>query len=211
MPLTFSVPQQFQEISLTDSPEQRARRQYDALTQALRGIKPSEGLYMVLAQEMALANLIRAGTIYVATCFAKSETDPTRGVTAHLSVLIKEATLHGNRPLVDVARGLNTPGEPREIIFNEFPAGEALVIGEELLVTQPTTVSGSPTPQKHRIRQAQVIFALPGNEALAIFSMSSPSLDDWPHFMAVLNGISHSVSLADTANSVVSSRLECLV
>lgn len=208
IPIRFSVPEQFQEVSLEEMPEQRAQRQYDALVRTFSDLGSTQCIRLVLAQEMGLSYLIESGAIYAATCLARSEAEPSMGVTAFFTVIVKEAELHGDRPLVDIAKGLRTPGEPREIIFNHFPAGEALVVGEEVVVTQPVSVLGESRQERHRLRQAQVIFALPGNEAVAILTMASPGLYDWTHFVATLNGISHSISFGNSRESAVTLRLD---
>lgn len=204
-PINFAVPEQFYEVDLDERPEQRAHRQYELLSRTFRGIEPAQCIHMTLAQEMAIAHLIRNGAVYVASCFARSEADPTQAVTAQFSVLVKETDLNGERPLLNIANGLKEPGEPREVILNEFPAGEALVIGDEVLLRQPSISAG--IIQTRRIRQAQVIFALPGQRAIAMFSMSTESVADWDHFVEVLNTIAHSVSFKARQNSAIADRL----
>src|SRR5699024_5550557 len=115
-----------------------------------------------------------------------SEARPSRAVTGQFSVLVKESELQRDRSLLEVARGLKDPAQPREIILNEFPAGEALVVGEEVLVSQPITVWGRDSPQEHRLRQAQVVFTPPGKQITVTFVMSSQCIDDWEHFVIIL-------------------------
>lgn len=209
-PFTFAVPEHFNEVPLDETPEQRALRQYESLSRTFRGLDPARCLHMVLGQEMALAHMIREGAVYLATCLARSGSNPARAVTAQFSVLVKEAELHSGRSLREIARALKDPAQPREVILNEFPAGEALVVGEEVLVRQPITVLGQNSPQEHRLRQAHVIFILPKRGCTITLTMASQNIDDWEHFVTILNRIAHSVSFTSSERSNILNRLDGL-
>ena len=206
VPLRFTVPDGLTELDLHGDPDERVQRTYEAL----RGASPAgeqEVVRMVVTQEAMLARLLQEGAVYAAMCLARSEVDPAQLVTAQFSVLVKAQELHGQYPLRDVSRGLRSPGEPREVVLNEFPAGEALVIGEEVRVGLGNESGDSTDGGARVVRQAQVVFAFPGNERIAILTLASEHLDDWPYFVAMLDSIAHSVSFSNGETSSIADRL----
>ncbi|SFP77157.1 hypothetical protein SAMN05421810_103364 [Amycolatopsis arida] len=210
IPLRFTVPEQLREIPLEEEPGQRIRRTYESLATGLRGLSDEQRLRMVLVQELVLGKLLREGAVYVANCVARSEVEPTRLTAGQFSILVKEAKLHGDRPLLAVARGLASPGEPREIVLNEYPAGEALVIGEEVLVELPPMAGGYPVVRRQRVRQAQIVFAFPDRRRVAILAVSTQDLPDWDGYLRILNDLAHSVSFDPPGGSPLSRRLDGL-
>jgi hypothetical protein len=210
VPLRFTVPEQLHEIDLGEDQQQRVRRTFEKLTTSLRGAERTELLAMVYAQEAMLAKLVHDGAVYVAQCVARSEFDPARLCVAQFSILVKEVALRGPRPLATIASGLRMPGEPREIVFVDFPAGEGLVIGEELAVQTPTDITGRRSAQTHRVRQAQIILAFPDRRRLAILGVSSESIEDWHHLTRTLNNIAHSVSFTGQTENTIATRLNAL-
>lgn len=210
VPLRFTVPEQLHEVDLNENQLQRVQRTFEKLTASLRGAKQTEILAMVHAQEAMLAKLVQEGAVYVAQCIARSESNPARLCVAQFSILVKEAFLRGPRPLATLASGLRTPGEPREIIFVHFPAGEGLVIGEELVVQPPADATGRHSSRTHQVRQAQIILAFPDQRRLAILGVSSESLEDWHHLTGVLNNIALSVSFAEQSENTIAARLNVL-
>ncbi|MBA0126330.1 hypothetical protein H0B56_12330 [Haloechinothrix sp. YIM 98757] len=193
-PLYFSVPEVFQEIDLDGDPAERVRRSFARFTSTLRGATPEQCGNLVLQQEVMIGELREQGAIYAATCLVRSETEPPRLSTAQLTVCVREANLDAEQPLIAVADGLRMPGSPREVAFAEFPAGRAVLVGEEVDVHLPYTVDGRSRPRSHRVRQAQVVLPLPGNRKIAVFGISSQCLPEWSYYAAVLNDVAHSVS-----------------
>ncbi|WP_162830256.1 hypothetical protein [Amycolatopsis palatopharyngis] len=210
VPLRFTVPEQLHEIDLGEDQQQRVRRTFEKLIRCLHGIDQTKILAMVFSQEAMLAKLVQEGAVYVAQCVARSEFEPTRLCVAQFSILVKDAALQGAQPLKTIASGLRTPGEPREIIFMDFPAGEGLVIGEELAVQPYADVTGQRTGRSHRVRQAQIILAFPDRRRLAILNVSSEGIEDWHHLTRTLNEIAHSVSFTKRAENTISMRLNTL-
>ncbi|MEV8611767.1 hypothetical protein AB0383_28200 [Amycolatopsis sp. NPDC051373] len=200
-PLAFKVLEQLHEIDLTENPEIRVRRNYDRLRASLHGLTERQALHLAYSQEYLIAELNDHGGVYLGLCCARSETDPHRIVTAQFSVTVQAADLHAERPLAGAAGGLRTPGSPREVVLERFPAGDGLIVAEELLVTVPFGPLGEPAPAEHRVRQAQVSFACPDRRRITTFGLSSESLDDWPYLMEILNGIVNSVSFTDPSST----------
>lgn len=210
VPLRFTVPDQLTEIDLQEDPENRVDRTLQNLTRNLPGISFKDRIATVYAQERALSKLTAEGAVFVAQCVARSEANPSRLCVAQFSILVKEAALHGPRPLATIASGLRTPGEPREIVFVEFSSGEGLVVGEELAVQPRATVTGHYSRRSHLIRQAQIILPFPDMRRLAILGVTSESLEDWHHLTRILNNIAHSVSFKTKNKNSISSRLNAL-
>jgi hypothetical protein len=207
-PLRFVVPGTLQEITLNEDPEERTKRTLERLSSL--GSTPEQCLYLTTQQEILIWQLANQGAVYAAQCVARSEADPRMLSTALFTILVKQADLQAERPLAAVAGGLKTPGQPREVVFNQYPAGEALVVGEELTVRRAVTVTGQPVANTHRVRQAQVILPFPDKQRLAIIGVASESLQDWIYYVRMLDGIARSMSFTRPATSDISTRLGAL-
>jgi hypothetical protein len=207
VPLRFTVPEQLREIFFDEPAETRIERTYRELRTSLRGLTSEQALHLVYTQEQMLAKLWDEGAVYVGQCCARSDAEPTTLTTAQFTILVKKAELQAERPLAAVAGGLKKPGEPRELIFVDYPAGEALVVGEELTVRTPFTPLGRPTPTTHRLRQAQVILPFPDKRRLAIIGVSSEDLEDWRSYVEILDGIARSVSFTEPGVNPISEHM----
>lgn len=208
VPLRFTVPEQLREISFEEPAEYRIERTYRELCAALRGLTAQQALHLVHTQEQMLAKLWDEGAVYVGQCVARSDAEPDSLSTAQFTILVKDAELQAERPLAAVAGGLKKPGEPRETIFVDYPAGQALVVGEELTVQTPFTPLGRPVSTEHRVRQAQVILPFPDRRRLAIIGASSESLEDWQSYVEILDGIARSVSFTEPSASSIADRMQ---
>lgn len=207
VPLWFTVPGQLHHVDLDEDPEQRIKRSYENVATTLGGATAAEQVHVVFLQELMLSQLLSQGAVYVGHCVARSEADPSKLTTAQFSLLVKEADLAAHRPLAAVASALRQPDGSREVGFADYPAGEALVVGEEVEVQLPTTVTGKPVENTHRVRQAQVILPFPGNRRMVVIGVSSEGLDDWEHYVAMLNEIASSISFTDPAKKTIGDRL----
>ena len=210
VPLRFRVPTQLHEIALDEDPDKRIGLTYQLTARTLPSATEIERMHFTLMQEMALASLVNEGCVYAAHCIAHSAADPAKLSLGMFTVLVKKADLQAERPLAAIAGGLRRPGEPKEIVFADYPAGEALVIGEEVKARLPTNVVGHRTTHTSVVRQAQVIFALPSRQHLAILGVSSESIEDWRHYVAMLNGIAESMSFSRSEDTGIAARLRTL-
>lgn len=201
-PLRFTVPDQFTELPLDEDPEARIKRTYERLSETMRGANGTQRMHLVFMQEYMLTKLITKGAVYAALCVCRSEANPATLSAAQFAIFVKDVKLSGERPLAAVAGGLKKPGEPRETAFVQFPAGEGLVVGEEVRVDSPVTVTGRTERNMTTVRQAQVIMPFPNLRKLAILSMSSTFLADWPYYAGMLNDIAHSVSFTEKNESI---------
>ncbi|MEV0704139.1 hypothetical protein AB0I53_40335 [Saccharopolyspora sp. NPDC050389] len=205
-PLWFSVPEQFHHIDLTEAPEERIKRTYDALTAVLRSATAEQRLDMVVRQETMLSQLISQGAIYVGNCIARSDAPRSKISIAQLSITMKEARLPARRPLSVLANALREPGRAREVRVLEYPAGEALAVGEEVRLKLPAPLRGTAT-NTHRVRQAQVIFPHPDGRHLVSLALSTEHVDDWPQFLGILGKVAKSISFTEPQTNTISQRL----
>ncbi|MDV6011099.1 putative T7SS-secreted protein [Haloechinothrix sp. LS1_15] len=192
--LYFTVPDVFREIELDGDPEDRVARTFDRLGSTLGGATPEQCGSLTVQQELAIAQLRQHSAVYAATCLVRTEDEPPRLSTAQFTLCVREAKLDGERPLIALADGLRLPGSAREVAFADFPAGQAVLVGEEVEVHMPYSVDGREEPRTHRIRQAQVILPLPGNRKIAVFGIASQCLHEWRYYAAMLNDIAYSVA-----------------
>ncbi|WP_145737129.1 hypothetical protein [Saccharopolyspora dendranthemae] len=203
VPLWFKIPEQLHEVDLAEPAEDRVRRSYANVSTVMRGSSPAERVHVVYLQEEMLTQLLSSGAVFIGHCLARSEADPSRLTSAQFSILVQEANLSASRPLHALAGALKQPGKRREVGFAEYPAGEALVVGEEVAVTLPATLTGELDENTHRVRQAQVMFAHPDNERLVIVGVSSEAVEDWHHYVKILDGIARSVAFTDPAEPTI--------
>lgn len=201
-PLRFTVPGQFTELPLDEDPEARIKRTYERLSGAMRSTDDTQRMHLVFMQEYMLTKLITEGAVYAALCVCRSEANPASLSAAQFAIFIKHVKLSGESPLAAVAGGIKKPGEPRETAYVHFPAGEGLVIGEELRVDSPVTVSGRIERNTSTVRQAQVLLPFPSLRKLAILSISTTFIDDWVYYAGMLNDIAHSVSFTEKNESI---------
>jgi hypothetical protein len=206
-PLRFKVPEQLHEIDLNEDAEQRVRRAYANATAIMRGSTEEQRVHVVYTQEMMIAELQSQGAVYAGQLVARSDDNPQKLATAQFAVMIKDAELDAKNPLAAVADGLREPGKTREVAFAEYPAGQALVVGEEVQVTMPVTVTGAPIATKHLVRQAQIIFPCPDHKHMAILALSSEALADWRAYIDILDAMARSVSFRDPSKTSIADRL----
>ncbi|MBQ0926553.1 hypothetical protein [Saccharopolyspora endophytica] len=207
VPLWFKVPDQFNELDLDEAPAERFQRAVGNATAVMSDASDAEPLRVAYLQEAMLSQLRRQGAVYVAHCVARSEADPSKLAVAQFSILVQDAALSGTQPLSVLVNALKQPGTTREVGLADYPAGEAIVVGEEVKVVLPVTLSGRVEENEHRVRQAQVLFPVPGGQYLVIVGVTSESLDDWPHYVAMLDGIARSISFTDPSRATIADRL----
>ncbi len=202
VPLRFTFPSQFTELPLDEHPEERVKRTFSQVTARMPNASDSERVHLVFMQEFMLAKLMQQGAVWAALCVCRSEADPTMLSTAQFAIFVKDVKLQGDSPLAAVAGGLKEPGKPLETALVQFPAGEGLVVGEELRVDAPVTVNGRRERNTHVVRQAQVMIPFPTKRRLAIISASSESLGDWNYYANMLNDIAQSVSFTEENTNI---------
>lgn len=210
LPIYFTAPAQLHRIDLSEKPEQRYLRTYEGAKQLLGEVDDADCHHIATLQELMLGRLIDAGVVYCAQAFAHSEVDTHKLCTAQFTIIVRELSLPHGQSLSLLANGLRDPGDPREVATVQYPAGEAVVIGEELEVKPSITASGQPNTKSYRMRQAQIIMPLPARQRVAIIGTSSTDLEDWEHFVRMLNEIAHSVSFRKKDANNVSARLDAL-
>jgi len=124
-------------------------------------------------------DLVQAGAVYVATFVGRSEADPARLTTARFGILVQTAQLPDDQPFRAIADDLVARDEPREITFDEFPAGPALLVEESL----------------RDARFAQLILAFPGRRRIVTLGLSTTDTGDWPHYLRLLRTVASTVSM----------------
>ncbi len=204
IPFRFTVPDAFHELDLAESSEDRARRTFERFRAAYPGASDDQRAHIVANQELALNGLVAQGAVYAAVVVARSYAHPEQLSFAQFSVLVQAADLRGDRPAGVLAAGMRSADSPRQVSVVDFPAGQAVVVGEEVSLSRTMTVTGEPKQHTHRMRQAQVIFARPEHGKLVTLGLVSESIADWSSYAAILNNVARSVSFSDVdAPSIV--------
>lgn len=206
--LYFDAPVQLQKVDLTESAETLYQRTYENVAAMVGEENHAEREHIAMLQQSMLARLVEAGAVYVAHAVARSEANPDRLCTAQYTVLIRDVEVPESLSIL--ANGMKERGEPRETAVVEYPAGEAVVVGEELEIRPEMTAGGRPNTESYRMRQAQVLLPFPNRRRLAVIGVSSSNLEDWDNFVRMLDDIANSASFKPPASTGVAARLDAL-
>lgn len=194
IPLRFRVPDEFTEIDLTEVPQERMDRTFAAFRTSLPQLTDVEILNIVLRQEVMVMQLVEQGAVYAGTCVARTEEETPRAVVAQLCVLVKQMDLDAEDPLMAAAGGLRQPGQSRDVGFLDLPAGKALMVADESVVDLPTTLTGKPETNRHRVRQVQATIPFPDRRKAAVLSISSESDAGWQECLEIFGKVLRTVS-----------------
>ncbi|OLT48364.1 hypothetical protein BJF85_12575 [Saccharomonospora sp. CUA-673] len=194
IPIWFSVPAEFIQIDPTESLEDRVARLASDISMT-PGLNPQQQADLIFAQEALYRDLAKTGAIYAAHCVASSEHNQGL-VSALFTVIIQDLPQSHGHSLEQIARGLREPGSPVEVLTSTYPAGLAIAHGRELSVK----FNG----QHQTMRSADIMFMMPTQDQLAIFSISTSNIADWDSFMSILDGIAMTVSFSPPNESASS-------
>ncbi|MEE1821646.1 hypothetical protein PUR61_05475 [Streptomyces sp. BE20] len=206
MPFTFSVPKEFEAIDFTRSPEERA----DATLANLRAMdpKPSEEemLQAVVSQQTVIDLLADSGAVYAGVLVAKddniSTAEATEIVSALLTVTIKPSDLKDTVTVNWLTDTLTTLYPGAEIGIVVLPTGPdrapapAVLVTEEVELPQPVNLieDTADKPAPSRVRQLHVFVPITGRTAMADFSISTQSLENWDACVTILASICETIT-----------------
>ncbi|MGH3466230.1 MAG: hypothetical protein ACRDQF_00675 [Thermocrispum sp.] len=210
VPLRFRVPEEFQELDLTEPSAMRLNRTFNRIRSATHQFTDTEVLQIAMNQEFMAMRLVEEGAVYSGTCVARTEDVSPRLVVAILNVLVKEVELDADEPLSAVASGLKRPGDPRDVGFVDLPAGKALMVAEKVSVEFPATTTGVKTKTRRKVRQLQATIPFPDKNRIAIFSLSSESENGWEEFLTIFGCVLRSVSFQPPGVASIAARLNAL-
>lgn len=208
--LSFRVPAEFVELDLSENPSARLARTFGALSQKLTDLSSAELLTIAMRQEFMVMRLEEEGGVYSGTCAARTEEPTPRLAVAQLTTLVKDLDLTEGVTLQALASGLRTPGDPRDVGLVDLPAGQALMVAEQVVVEFPSDLTGNAGKTTSVVRQVQTTIPFPGERKAAIFSLSSESASGWNEFLRIFGMILQTVTFDTPGKQSISSRLNPL-
>lgn len=206
VPLSFRVPDQFVEIDLRETPQQRIDRTFTTF-RSFAKLTDGEILNIAVRQEAMIMRLVDGGAVYAGTCLARTEDDVPRLVVAQLVAMVKDMDLDAADPLAAAAGGLKQPGTARDVGFLDLPSGKAMMVAERVDVSMPSTVTGRQVTTSHNVRQLQAVVPFPDKQRAAIFALSSETEAGWLDLVDVFGKLLSTVSFRPPSDTAVLDRL----
>lgn len=216
----FDVPEAVTAIDLTEGPAATATRMTAQARSALPGVTADQVAHLVAAQRAVVDALVAGGAFWAGSCLARSDADPGRITVAHLAASVVDLDPgrlnpgcldpgHLDPGYLEVGRldaaavvaGLNGgagPGDPVELVADviALPAGPALVVISEHDVRATHTVFDTPDGCERRVRQILVGMQVPESARLAVLTLATEHLADWPAYLELMATISRSIRFA---------------
>lgn len=188
----FDVPAAITPIDLTEDPATGARRLATQARTVLPGVTDERVDHLVAAQR-GILDAMRAGGVYWAgNCLARSDVDPSRLTVAHLAASVV-ALETGIVDLHAAVAGLGNGAGSRVADVIQLPAGPAIVVIEEAVVHPASTAVGTAAGSGHRVRQVLVGVPVPDAPELAVLTLATEHLADWPAYLDLMATIAGSV------------------
>ncbi|GGX47450.1 RICIN domain-containing protein [Streptomyces noursei] len=196
LPLTFSVPQEFQSLDLLASAEENT----NLLLQRLGKLDPppsqEELAHAVLAQQTMYEMLTAAGAVYAGVLLAKTPGDAPPEQqhlsSAMLTVVARPSELNNQDTVTRLARTLGAIHPEAEVGVSNLPTGPVVLLTQDSKVEDPVNLlanGGQPTV----VRQLHVFVPVPGRLAMADFSISTENIAEWDHYVDILAGVCNTI------------------
>ncbi|QRX94849.1 MULTISPECIES: hypothetical protein [Streptomyces] len=197
LPLTFSVPEEFQSLDLLGSAEENTNRLLEQLGQLDPPPSQEELAHAVLAQQTMFEMLTAAGAVYAGVLLAKTPGDAPpeqqRLSSAMLTVVARPSELNNEETVDRLARTLGAIHPEAEVGVSRIPTGRVVLLTQESKVEEPVNLlanGGQPTV----VRQLHVFVPIPGRLAMADFSLSTENIAEWDHYVEILAGVCNTIA-----------------
>ncbi|GGV02570.1 hypothetical protein GCM10010211_82410 [Streptomyces albospinus] len=197
LPLTFSVPQEFQALDLLASAEENTNQLLDQLGQLDPPPSQEELAHAVLAQQTMFEMLTASGAVYAGVLLAKTPEDAPpeqqRLSSAMLTVVARPSELNNEDTVDRLARTLGAIHPEAEVGVTQLPTGRVVLLTQDSKVEDPVNLlanGGQPTV----VRQLHVFVPIPGRLAMADFSLSTENIAEWDHYVDILAGVCNTIA-----------------
>ncbi|WP_367137576.1 MULTISPECIES: RICIN domain-containing protein [Streptomyces] len=197
LPLTFSVPTEFQSLDLGASAEENTNLLLERLGK-LDPPPPKEQIaHAVLAQQTMYETLTAAGAVYAGVLLAKTPADAAPD-KQHLSsviltVVARPSELSNENTVTRLARTLGAVHPEAEVGVVRLPFGPVVTLTQDSKVEKPANLLlGDEQPTV--VRQLHVFVPIPGRLAMADFSIATENLTDWDHCVDILAGVCSTIA-----------------
>ncbi|WP_121016894.1 hypothetical protein [Streptomyces sp. 3211.6] len=200
LPLSFGVPEDFQDIDFAVSAEVNTNRLIDRLNMVDPQPSEAEIAHAVLAQQSMYEMLSAAGAVYAGTLLSgptreepeKRLSSVTLTVTARPSELSNELTVHR------LARTMGALYPDAEVGVVRLEAGPAVLLTEERKVERPVNLLGEGGGATV-VRQLHVFVPIPGRLAMADFAIATENTAEWEDCVEILAQVCRTIVFAEAA------------
>jgi hypothetical protein len=197
LPLTFSVPQQFQSLDLAASAEENTNLLLERLGQLESPPSREELAHAVLAQQTMYEMLTAAGAVYAGVLLAKTPADAPpeqqHMSSVLLSVVARPSELSNEHTVTRLARTLGAIYPEAEVGVSRLPSGPVVLLTQDSKVEKPVNLlvdDDEPTV----VRQLHVFVPIPDRLAMADFSIATENLAEWDHCVDILAGVCSTIA-----------------
>ncbi|MEU9334403.1 hypothetical protein AB0D49_14765 [Streptomyces sp. NPDC048290] len=197
LPLTFSVPAQFQSLDLTASAEENTNRLLDQLGQLDPAPSQEETAHAILAQQTMFEMLTAAGAVYAGVLLAKTPASapPERQhlTSVMLTVLCRPSELNNADTVKRLARTMGALHPNAEVGVVNLRQGQAVLLTQDSSVDKPVNLLVS-DDQPSVVRQLHAFVPIPGRLAMADFSIATENIAEWDHCVDILAGVCSTIA-----------------
>ncbi|WP_171163684.1 hypothetical protein [Streptomyces sp. I05A-00742] len=198
LPLSFSVPEEFQDIDLTVSAEANTNKLIGELTRLTPRPSDEQIAHAALVQQSMYEMLTAAGAVYAGILLAgPTEDEPGRHLSSlMLTVTARPSELSNDRTVHRLARTMGAIYPEAEVGVVRLPSGPAVLLTEDSKVERPVNLlsdGGGPTV----VRQLHVFVPIPGRLAMADFSIATENLAEWDDYVDILGQVCTTIEFTD--------------
>ncbi|MBB3051910.1 hypothetical protein FHS23_002939 [Prauserella isguenensis] len=199
-PLTFSLPDEFREIDLHSDPATRADALYVRMKQYAPGLPTGRQLHLIAAQEALVERMVAEGVLYAAALITRSAGDPLMLSTAQFTVTVRDAPIRQRDPLPQLLSAIDKRPNT-EARYVDLEVGRCIAVIEEATFRLGLDLMGAPNPNDHRVRQLQVIYPMVDRGQVAMFGLSTESIDDWDDYVNMMAEICKTIRASESGES----------
>ncbi|MEV5381059.1 hypothetical protein AB0L26_34630 [Streptomyces nondiastaticus] len=199
LPLTFSVPTEFQSLDLAATAEENTNLLLERLGKLDPPPPQEEIAHAVLAQQTMYETLTAAGAVYAGVLLAKTPADAAPE-QQHLSsvvltVVARPSELSNENTVTRLARTLGAIHPGAEVGVVRLPFGPVVTLTQDSKIEKPANLLAN-DDQPTVVRQLHVFVPIPGRLAMADFSIATENLADWDHCVDILAGVCSTIAFA---------------
>ncbi|MEV7418610.1 hypothetical protein [Streptomyces sp. NPDC089919] len=200
LPLTFSVPDAFQDLDFQVSAEVNTNRLLDNLESLTPRPGQEQIAHAVLAQQTMYETLAAAGAVYAGVLLSGPTKDnPTKPLSSVLlSVTARPSELSNEHTVRRLSRTMGALYPEAEVGVVVLGCGPAVVITQDTKVSSPANLLENdmkPTV----VRQAHVFVPIPGRLAMADFSLATENIEEWEDCLELLGATLATIAFTEPA------------
>ncbi|MFD9357240.1 hypothetical protein [Streptomyces sp. NPDC060031] len=200
LPLSFGVPEHFQDIDFAVSAEVNTNRLIERLNMVDPRPSDAEIAHAVLAQQSMYEMLSAAGAVYAGTLLSgPSREEPEKKLSSvTLTVTARPAELSNELTVHRLARTMGAIYPDAEVGVVRLEAGPAVLLTEERKVERPVNLLGEGGGAT-TVRQLHVFVPIPGRLAMADFAIATENIAEWDNCVEIIGQVCKTIAFAESA------------